>query len=634
MTASSSSEQHVRYVVSAEFDIDRGPVIKYQYPESIGHDAGRFAALMIPDGAHARDQDWTVFFYPQADNHGNCTSVLHVLNLVNTSLNNSHRRGGSVKSMAIFTKHPFIQVFKPVLLLALQKYVENSTIDVLKQLYDSLQAIDLSDMPRFTLYEQRLLSINSSKVLFSEKFYKSRPRTSLLRRASSIQHAGSFSSTDSLASTVMSNHDTHLYECKLSFNGLDIPMRVPVDSFSQAVGAPSPLPLISTFVINANVTPYSSLHPHLTTSGPTTHPLIVMINAFLTEKRVIFLGNQRPASEVVDIVLSAIALVSSGTLCGFTARAFPYTELGRVEELLKVKGYIAGVTNAAFKHHTSWWDVLCDIETGQVIISSNITNPMSNNFPKTFPRSSHESTGVPEDAVLVNDLRQMFKNLIDENTIRNRFRKHILRFIRMSSAHDELRQELDPVLQKNSAWYGLETGMVIRGHGCVWTDAYQKTAELIQYGSVLENWKKTVSYSLFVKMTAEEWPLLAVKNIDIDYHIERLRKIKIGKTAAGKIYLAFSQVIVTSEQITQLLLALTQGPDTLDPIAIGLFHPDANVREAVVQILDSIRCHIAGQHYFDQLNRFYKHAFNRARKTTQSETNSNMFANFSGITLA
>lgn len=65
-------------------------------------------------------------------------------------------------------------------------------------------------------------------------------------------------------------------------------------------------------------------------------------------------------------------------------------------------GFIAGVTNPAFQSHDNWWDVLCDIPTGKVILSSKLysTTPygwvpqvLSLNSP-----SSIMSPTSPEDA--------------------------------------------------------------------------------------------------------------------------------------------------------------------------------------------------------------------------------------------
>lgn len=76
------------------------------------------------------------------------------------------------------------------------------------------------------------------------------------------------------------------------------------------------------------------IHPHLHTNGPQTHPIIVLFNALVTGKRIIFLGHRRPAGEVSSFVLSACALGSGcgAVLRGFIERAFPYANLKNRDE--------------------------------------------------------------------------------------------------------------------------------------------------------------------------------------------------------------------------------------------------------------------------------------------------------------
>src|SRR5690606_15736983 len=57
-----STENHVEYILVASFDIDRGPVMEHQYPVAITGDEHMLAELMLPDQAHVRNQDWTIFF--------------------------------------------------------------------------------------------------------------------------------------------------------------------------------------------------------------------------------------------------------------------------------------------------------------------------------------------------------------------------------------------------------------------------------------------------------------------------------------------------------------------------------------------------------------------------------------------
>ena len=62
------------------------------------------------------------------------------------------------------------------------------------------------------------------------------------------------------------------------------------------------------------------------------------MNAMLTQKRIIFLGYGLPSGEVANYVVSACAMGSGagGVLRGFTERAFPYTNLTNLDELLKL----------------------------------------------------------------------------------------------------------------------------------------------------------------------------------------------------------------------------------------------------------------------------------------------------------
>lgn len=57
-----SMERHVEYILVASFDIDRGSVMEHQYPAPISGDETMLAELMLPDQAHVRSQDWTIFF--------------------------------------------------------------------------------------------------------------------------------------------------------------------------------------------------------------------------------------------------------------------------------------------------------------------------------------------------------------------------------------------------------------------------------------------------------------------------------------------------------------------------------------------------------------------------------------------
>ena len=50
------------YLIVSHFDIDRGSIVKDQYPTKMGVSESYLAELMLPEGVHLREMDWTVFF--------------------------------------------------------------------------------------------------------------------------------------------------------------------------------------------------------------------------------------------------------------------------------------------------------------------------------------------------------------------------------------------------------------------------------------------------------------------------------------------------------------------------------------------------------------------------------------------
>lgn len=84
--------------------------------------------------------------------------------------------------------------------------------------------------------------------------------------------------------------------------------------------------LIASFSPHPVVGP---LHPYLHSNGSSTHPLIVLFNAILTYRRVIFLGHSLPSNTVASHVLAAAALASGcgAIVPGIKERLYPYANL-------------------------------------------------------------------------------------------------------------------------------------------------------------------------------------------------------------------------------------------------------------------------------------------------------------------
>lgn len=178
-----SSEPHVEYILVASFDVDRGSIMEHQYPGAISPDENMLAELMLPDQTHVRQQDWTMFFLHKdagtseeeeaaereakkkrraarrrareageangseaggsEEGSSNDDSdeddmetppLMYVLNLVNTKQDSTAKRGAVVKAMAICTRHSFLHIYKPLLLLALEEYFKSPKPETLELL--------------------------------------------------------------------------------------------------------------------------------------------------------------------------------------------------------------------------------------------------------------------------------------------------------------------------------------------------------------------------------------------------------------------------------------------------------------------------------------------------------------------
>lgn len=416
---------------------------------------------------------------------------------------------------------------KPLLLLALDEYFKSPNPATLALLYEAVNTMDLSLMPKLTILERYLLQASDNKDLFVEKFEQMiqwrmaedrgdsssdvvDPSTSPERRMD-LTRIGTKAHVQG-HSTYSVPRDTHEFETKVIYNGIPIPIKVPVAISPETVGDFSLIKLIQTYSEPHAKSPQPfALHPHLTTGGAYTHPIIVLVNAMLTQKRVIFLGHNRPSGEVAEAVLAACALASGGILRGFTRHAFPYTDLSKIDDLLKVPGFIAGVTNPTFENHPEWWDLLCDLPTGRMKISSRIESPLITdgliNFQQQNPgytreamlasNLSNNASSTPDltgDAAFMSDVLRTIAARYGEGAIRAKWRDWVEKFTRIAATFEEI------VYGASALYIGIEeteTGQGPHGHGYVWSDEASKAKELAGNMNRIEGWRNTRSYYSF-----------------------------------------------------------------------------------------------------------------------------------------
>lgn len=388
-------------------------------------------------------------------------------------------------------------------------------------------------MPRLSLLERHLLQSSSNPDLFVEKFEQMIQLRMAEDRGEKIPSKSqslfpnptgrpALSRTGTKAAIMQAVHseysvprDTHEFETKVVYNGIPVPIKVPVAISPETVGDFSLIKLIQTFGDpHAKAPQPFALHQHLTTGGAYTHPIIVLVNAMLTQKRVIFLGHNRPSGEVAEAVLAACALASGGILRGFTRHAFPYTDLSKIDDLLKVPGFIAGVTNPTFENHPEWWDVLCDIPSGRIKISSRIapaeiTEQMLHFQSQPQPQSTfsggsgsgnHSVVDPTGDAAFMNDILSSIAQRHGEGVVRSKWRQWVERFTRIAAAFEE------GVFGASALIYlGGEGGdkprTGINGHGYVWSDDKAKHRELAGNAARIIGWRNTRSYYSFIQVS-------------------------------------------------------------------------------------------------------------------------------------
>ncbi|KAK5713277.1 hypothetical protein LTR17_017692 [Elasticomyces elasticus] len=596
--------------------------------------------------------------------------LVYVLNLVNTKTDPSHKRGAVVKAMAICTRHSFLHIYKPLLLLALEKYFEAPSMTILSELYEAVNAMDLSLIPRLNTWERRVLQSSDAKDLFLEKF-------------EGLVAQRMASDTNTNKSPLLEHHrpnyglprDTHEATTHVSYSGTSIPMPIPTSPLPETVGDFSLLKLLTTFSVphQTSPVPFTHPHPHLTTSGPLTHPIIVLLNALLTQKRIIFLGHNLPSSLVGESVLAACSLASGGLLRGFTRHSFPYTDLSKIEELLRVPGFVAGVTNPVVGMKEGWWDLLCDLSTGRMRISGQIEalSPVPEGV-RFFQQPGHLPTALAStpgggaggisaiaaagaslsaglggsgmagvmggdatgDQAFMAGVMKAVEERQGEGAVRRKFRRWVLRFTRLAAGFEEVVYGASLLVVAPSG--GVDGG---GGHGYVWPSPQAKVNELAANAARIEGWRLTRSYYNFVRDMAGAYPRRRVKSVDLQYCCDRLAKLRLGAVESGATYLALCSAVNSDDEIGELLAVIGNGVwgddfggglgkgaggggtgqggvgqgrmDGLFYLGLGLFHPNLEVREGVAGLLGRVREHEAGRHFWGGVGRFVEGAWER-----------------------
>ncbi|CAI5733157.1 unnamed protein product [Peronospora destructor] len=388
MTADTSARPLAEVVLYAEFDLTKGSTLRTSYPSPFTHYSPEFFAdMMLPEGVHNRKKDFTIFFLNRLNAKAPATQVsddprtklgdvqdqdplqnfMYCLSVVRTTHDTAARRGAKVTAVALCSTHKSCVSLKDVLNLTVLKIVgttnEAESEEVLKELYDVVNAIDISGVRGLSSMERRLMkrSISTTGQTLANQEDATRLKNGLF------------------------------FQTRAYWDDISVPLQFKICSTDDQHDDGTLTQLLQTF-------------------GDQT---MVLFNAVLTGQRVIMLGYNRPAGEVCNFVLATSSLVCP-PLFGLIYRQYPYanlTDLG----FLTTPGFIAGVTNPMFKTKREWWDVLCDTSTGEVFVSTPVEKEDYDAMDRNFVLEVLDgvAAGCDEEWVRCMFEEYMLKNVVD-----------------------------------------------------------------------------------------------------------------------------------------------------------------------------------------------------------------------------
>lgn len=202
-------------------------------------------------------------------------------------------------------------------MLALDRFFNEPTEQVLKDLFDAINGIDLSLMPLLSTSEKRILRASDDSSIFEHKFFPETPPNFASPSPASAVSRLSFPNDPK------GRKDRRFYETNVVFYTIAIPIRITLSAYPEEIGDVSVLTpaliistrqfslinLITTFTsATATIQPAASSlkrdrnlayawHPDLD-FGPNTPSLVLLLNALLTEKCIVFLGYGVPSGQV------------------------------------------------------------------------------------------------------------------------------------------------------------------------------------------------------------------------------------------------------------------------------------------------------------------------------------------------
>ena len=593
--------KNVEYVITAEFHVDKGPAIIERLPLEKGFAIDELAFLpevMIPDQIHKREEDYTLFIlyrnkktrkFQYLYDKGECDEFPFFLyTVVHNYKSEDVRRGSKIKSISILTKLAYFKHFKPLLIICLNKYFPDNDTAYLQELYDAINKKNLKVSSSISIIRALLLTsirdLPINETIYSNKKFRSQ----------CLDNKG--------------NENPELFIRKdlsfnsiIVFNNMHIPIKVPMLELPDTIGDylnPTDLNFKQnlTNILNAKLAS-KVLASDLTVYSLDTPPLIILINAVLLGKRILVMGYEKLAGEIIDVILLILKIVTGGGILGgllTNYNIFPIMDVSKIDLLEKCSSYLAGTINPFLKNLSKLWDVLYDLDNNEVHLLDKIEHHGSSTIKYSI---------ISEDARFLSSLQSSIYLYNDDLvTLQLMLRRHINEIIRILLSLKNIDIHSFPSNKKAS--------LLLDGVGYYWNNDENKLMEISCYQMVAKNFQNLlhsgkITYNLLLPNLANELNCI----IDLHYYLQSLGDMAsvnerhiwlsvlnylIGTTSQEAFLLITYLIPPASSSISYSSVAgsslLTFDKNKgVEILLLNLFNHDDQVKTLVYTILQELR---------------------------------------------
>ena len=484
------------------------------------------------------------------------------------------------------------------MLICLDKYFQNNDVSIVRELYESINVnnFNISNSDKSMSIIKKLLLTSILDLPIQDKIYYD---DSFRNKILNI-------SKDNLINEELFVRKDLSFNSVIRFNGMSIPIKIPMLELPDNVGdylnptdlnfKPNLISLLSAKLATTYV------NSELTIYGLQTPPIIILINAILTGKKIIFLSYDNSSGHIIDFVLLTLKIVTGGgILSGLLTNynVFPIMDVSKIDLLEECDSYIAGTINPFFKNNDKLWDVLYDLDTNEFHISEGQHSSL---FELDFKNSI-----ISEDAKFLSNLQlSLFSYNDDLTTIQLIFRRHINEIVRILLSLKNFNNALSPRSK--------DLTLLLDGIGYYWSSDTNKLLEVSCYQLISKKFQdllynEKIVYNLLLPNLSNELNLM----IDLHYHLQSLNNISSNsKVNEREVWYNILKFLISGKSLEIFLLVTYLIPPNsatslqsssvhggsltifdknkgIELLLINMFNQDDQVKNNVIMILQELQ---------------------------------------------